>query len=130
MGIKIKSDKKEGDNLTDCIVLDNNKRTNKEIELDLGTGKFKQVRKLSTIDWLLKYLEIEFKVENNRTTATVTNAYILENGTDYEISGTGELANDAVKALAEDIRGEVVKVYTDTVIEYYVTDKLEFIRRD
>lgn len=130
MGIKIKRDKKEGDNLTDYIVLDDNKRTNKEIELDLGTGKFKQVRKLSTIDWLLKYLEIEFKLENNRTTATVTNAYILENGTDYEISGTGELANDAVKALAEDIRGEVVKVYTDTVIEYYVTDKLEFIRRD
>lgn len=102
-----------------------------EMDLDLQTGQVKKVRKLSAIDWLLKYLDIEFKGVNGVTKAKVINANIIENSKEYEISGVGELANDAVKALANDIKGEIVRIYTDNGFqEYFVTDSLEFIKQD
>lgn len=98
--------------------------------LDTDTGILKPIRRLAAIDWLLKYAEIKFMRVGDRTEATFLNVKILEDGKEYEAKGTGELANDAVKELAEDIKGEHIVVATPTgeIVKYHVDDKLQFSR--
>lgn len=110
------------------IVRLESKEGSKVMTLDTTTGEMTPIKQVPTMDWVLRYADIEFKNRDGKITAKFTNLDIRDPSGLYGTSGTGETANEAVKDLAEDIKNETVIVKLDNgeYKSYRVDNSLNF----
>lgn len=81
-----------------------------EMELDMATGAMRKVRQKMLVDKLLDFDSIKFIRDNEhqQTKAIYENAVIEENGIHHAIFGIGSTANEAIREMLNDMKGEVI----------------------
>lgn len=100
-----------------------------EMEYDTRTGMLYNVPKIRQkflVDRLIDFDTIKFTrdAEKNQTKASFENAKIIEeDGTQYEIFGVGVTANEAVKEMVNDVKGEII---IKNGVKYIVDDEAGF----